>query len=70
VWLLESGWVGSCSIHVDGLRIAEFLAIGYGATTFPGLTEAITYEKNITLIHHEANRLEILLKALAATIEP
>ncbi|KAF8192452.1 Zn-dependent exopeptidase [Pholiota molesta] len=43
---------------------------GYGATTFPGLTEAITYEKNITLIHHEANRLEILLKALAATIEP
>ncbi|KAF9478208.1 Zn-dependent exopeptidase [Pholiota conissans] len=52
------------------LGVAPGKWLGYGATTFPGLTEAITFEKNVTLIHHEANRLEVLLKALATAIEP
>jgi len=44
--------------------------VGYGATTFPGLTEAIAYEKNLTLMHQEAWRLETLITKLAATITP
>ena len=43
---------------------------GYGATTFPGLTEAITFDKNLTLIRHEASRLEHLIKKMASTVTP
>ena len=43
---------------------------GYGATTFPGLTEAIVYEKDISLIQHEALRLEALITELAVQITP
>jgi N-acetylated-alpha-linked acidic dipeptidase len=35
--------------------------IGYGATTFPALTEAITIEKNETLAVYEKKRLTGLL---------
>ncbi|KAF8969498.1 hypothetical protein BDZ97DRAFT_1653974 [Flammula alnicola] len=52
------------------LGVAPGKWLGYGATTFPGLTEAITYEKNVTLIHHEAKRLGSLLVNLAVTLLP
>ncbi|KJA29916.1 hypothetical protein HYPSUDRAFT_31952 [Hypholoma sublateritium FD-334 SS-4] len=52
------------------LGVAPGKWLGYGATTFPGLTEAILYEKNITLINHEADRLEALIGALATIIDP
>jgi N-acetylated-alpha-linked acidic dipeptidase len=52
------------------LGVAPGKWLGYGATTFPALTEAITYEKNTTLVRHEANRLENLFENLAGTIEP
>ncbi|KDR83893.1 hypothetical protein GALMADRAFT_236364 [Galerina marginata CBS 339.88] len=52
------------------LGVAPGKWLGYGATTFPALTEAITYEKNSTLVSSEADRLENLLVKLVATIEP
>ncbi|KIK63268.1 hypothetical protein GYMLUDRAFT_222344 [Collybiopsis luxurians FD-317 M1] len=42
--------------------------LGYGATTLPGLTEAITLDHNSTLAKHEAKRLESLVSALVETI--
>lgn len=44
------------------------VSIGYGATTFPALTEAITIEKNATLAKYEADRLVELLDQLAREI--
>ncbi len=41
---------------------------GYGATTLPGLTEALTFEKNATLAEYEVNRLVTLLDQLAEKI--
>ncbi|KAF4619807.1 hypothetical protein D9613_005167 [Agrocybe pediades] len=52
------------------LGVAPGKWLGYGATTLPALTEAIVYEKNTTLVAHEARRLEKLLLTLADTIEP
>ena len=42
---------------------------GYGATTLPALTEALTIEKNTTLAEHEAHRLKQLIDKLAKHIE-
>lgn len=47
---------------------ANRLATGYGATTFPGLTEAITFEKNITLANFEAARLTEAVEKMAAAL--
>jgi len=52
------------------LGVASGKWLGYGATTFPALTESITLEKNVTLIHHEAKRLKALLDKLANDIAP
>ncbi|KAF8913770.1 hypothetical protein CPB84DRAFT_1720468 [Gymnopilus junonius] len=52
------------------LGVAPGKWLGYGATTFPALTESIVYEKNETFILHEAQRLEKLLEVLASTIDP
>lgn len=41
---------------------------GYGATTFPGLTEAITIEKNITLAGSEAARLTEAVEKITAAL--
>uniref|UniRef100_A0A8H7Y1D9 Zn-dependent exopeptidase n=1 Tax=Psilocybe cubensis TaxID=181762 RepID=A0A8H7Y1D9_PSICU len=43
------------------LAVAPGKWLGYGATTFPGLTEAITFEKNATLAQSEADRLQELI---------
>ncbi len=57
-------------------RFSEFVLIassatyaGYGATTFPGLTEAFTVDKNATLAQLEAKRLQHLIDALAETVK-
>lgn len=43
---------------------------GYGATTLPALTEAITIEKNVTLANYEVirltERLEMIVSVLRA----
>jgi N-acetylated-alpha-linked acidic dipeptidase len=44
--------------------------VGYGATTLPGLTEALTIEKNMTLVQHEASRLTDLLQRLSVDLLP
>lgn len=41
---------------------------GYGATTLPALTEAITFEANATMAQYEAGRLKSLIDKLAETI--
>ncbi|KAG2156266.1 hypothetical protein DEU56DRAFT_766277 [Suillus clintonianus] len=40
---------------------------GYGATTFPGLTEALTMDKNATAAAYEAGRLKALIDDLVET---
>ncbi|KIM91173.1 hypothetical protein PILCRDRAFT_811678 [Piloderma croceum F 1598] len=52
------------------LGVAPGLWLGYGATTLPGLTEALTIEKNMTLVQHEACRLTDLLQRLSVDILP
>ncbi|KZT43059.1 Zn-dependent exopeptidase [Sistotremastrum suecicum HHB10207 ss-3] len=42
--------------------------LGYGATTLPGLTEAITLDKNVTQAQYEAGRLEALITSLAESL--
>jgi N-acetylated-alpha-linked acidic dipeptidase len=44
--------------------------LGYGATTLPGLTEAITIDKNSTLAQVEAKRVQSLIHTLAKVIHP
>jgi N-acetylated-alpha-linked acidic dipeptidase len=47
------------------LGVAPGKWLGYGATTFPALTEAIRIEKNVTLAEYEAERLTDLISKLA-----
>ena len=47
---------------------ANRLVTGYGATTLPGLTEAITIEKNTTLANIEAARLTEAVEKIAAAL--
>ncbi|KAH8113339.1 Zn-dependent exopeptidase [Phellopilus nigrolimitatus] len=51
------------------LGVAPGKWLGYGATTFPGVTEALIYDKNATLAQAEAKRLEKLIDALVKRIE-
>lgn len=44
------------------------LLSGYGATTLPALTEALTIDKNVTLAHQEAERLTELIDKLTAVL--
>ncbi|KAF9058016.1 Zn-dependent exopeptidase [Panaeolus papilionaceus] len=50
------------------LAVAPGKWLGYGATTLPGLTEAITFEKDEDLVRHEAQRLEDLISKLTQRI--
>lgn len=47
---------------------ANRLVTGYGATTFPALTEAITIEKNTTLANLEAARLTEAVEKMTAAL--
>jgi N-acetylated-alpha-linked acidic dipeptidase len=64
-------------IHEDGIKDREWYRhlgvapgkwLGYGATTLPGLTEAITIEKNVTLANNEAARLTETLENITAAL--
>jgi N-acetylated-alpha-linked acidic dipeptidase len=41
---------------------------GYGATTLPALTEAITIEKNDTLANYEVSRLTEAVERIASVL--
>nr|VWO99261.1 Trehalose synthase/amylase TreS (EC (EC (Maltose alpha-D-glucosyltransferase) (MTase) [Ganoderma boninense] len=65
-------------IHEDGIKDREWYRnldvapgkwLGYGATTFPALTEAITIENNATLAEYEAERLQKLVEKLTHVIK-
>ncbi|CAE6521283.1 unnamed protein product [Rhizoctonia solani] len=51
------------------LGVAPGKWLGYGATTLPALTEAITLDKNTTLATYEAERLTHLLERLAKSLD-
>jgi N-acetylated-alpha-linked acidic dipeptidase len=64
-------WLGQSPLPIRGpLCTHGFLCIGYGATTFPGLTEALTFDKNATLVQNEASRLTDLLQKLSVELSP
>jgi N-acetylated-alpha-linked acidic dipeptidase len=63
-------WLGKRIYRLRNYEFTNNHSIGYGATTFPALTETITLEKNVTLIYHEAKRLQTLLDKLANDIAP
>jgi N-acetylated-alpha-linked acidic dipeptidase len=44
------------------------LTSGYGATTLPALTEAITIENNVTLANYEIIRLTEVVERMAAAL--
>ncbi|KAK0468417.1 Zn-dependent exopeptidase [Desarmillaria tabescens] len=52
------------------LGVAPGRYLGYGATTLPALTEALSLEKNVTLAQEETYRLVSLLDTLADNITP
>ncbi|CDO73739.1 hypothetical protein BN946_scf185015.g67 [Trametes cinnabarina] len=51
------------------LGVAPGKWLGYGATTLPSVTEALTFEKNATLAEQEASRVAALLDKLTETIK-
>ncbi|KAG7447447.1 Zn-dependent exopeptidase [Guyanagaster necrorhizus] len=52
------------------LGVAPGRYLGYGATTLPALTEALSLDKNVTLAQEETYRLASLLDKLADNIMP
>ncbi|KAF5363622.1 hypothetical protein D9756_000320 [Leucocoprinus leucothites] len=50
------------------LGVAPGKWLGYGATTLPGLTEAIVFDQDKAAAEHEAQRLADLLEKLAAKL--
>ncbi|EIN10538.1 Zn-dependent exopeptidase [Punctularia strigosozonata HHB-11173 SS5] len=52
------------------LGVAPGKWLGYGATTLPALTEAITIDRNSTLAQIEARRMQTLIEDLAKVIHP
>ena len=54
------------NMFADGVRICF---AGYGATTLPAVTEALTIEGNATLAEEEASRVVALLDKLTETIK-
>ncbi|KIM91172.1 hypothetical protein PILCRDRAFT_1366 [Piloderma croceum F 1598] len=50
------------------LGVAPGLWLGYGATTLPGLVEALTVDKNAALVEHEANRLRDIFEKMSVEL--
>jgi N-acetylated-alpha-linked acidic dipeptidase len=51
------------------LRVTtDFLSKGYGATTLPALTEALTIEKNSSLAQMEVTRLQVLISSMTKAL--
>ena len=63
----ESGLVRSRGVLMKKV-FKYFLPLGYGATTLPALTEAITIENNVTLANYEVIRLTERVDMIAATL--
>lgn len=63
---LGSGWVRAGLISVADV-FADSVS-GYGATTFPALTESITIENNATQAECEVKRLEALVDGIIKSI--
>lgn len=63
-------WLGKTSLCVDVgcTKLCSTFSSGYGATTLPALTEAITIEKNDTLAHYEVIRLTERVELIAAAL--
>lgn len=61
-------WLGNIPSISHSVNVHKQYCTGYGATTFPGLTEALTIDKNVTLANAEALRLAGLLNKLAHQI--
>ncbi|KAH9850769.1 Zn-dependent exopeptidase [Lenzites betulinus] len=68
----ERGFISEEGLEGRGwhkhLGVAPGKWLGYGATTFPAVTEALTLEKNGTLAEKESQRLAALLDKLSATL--
>ena len=73
---IESGTVTSVLHLGSGSVLAGFMSVfdisdglsGYGATTFPALTESITIENNATQAEYEVKRLETLVDGIIRRI--
>jgi len=74
---IESGTVTSvlhlgngsvCAGFMSVFDISDDLSLGYGATTFPALTESITIENNATQAEYEVKRLEALVDGIMRRI--
>jgi len=63
---LGSGWVRTGFTFAFG--VSDGLSSGYGATTFPALTESITIENNATQAEYEVKRLEALVDGIIRRI--
>ena len=63
-------WLGHLGCTLYENKLLTNILLGYGATTFPALTESLTIEKNASLAQHEAERLTDLLTRLSHVIHP
>lgn len=63
---LGSGWVRAGLM--PAVSVFANSVSGYGATTFPALTESITIENNATQAQYETKRLEALVDGIIKSI--
>lgn len=63
-------WLGHLGYTLYKNKLLTAILPGYGATTFPALTESLTIEKNASLAQYEAERLTSLLNRLSHDIHP
>jgi N-acetylated-alpha-linked acidic dipeptidase len=61
-------WLGECCGVLVLLLLTMIYIAGYGATTFPAITEAITIEHNATLVQYETARLKDLIDGIANSL--
>jgi hypothetical protein len=64
VSLQENGLVRAAVLALLMVLTIVYTPVGYGATTLPALTEAITIEGNVTLAEYETGRLTGLITKL------
>lgn len=66
--VLHLGSGSVCAGFMCVFDISDDLSSGYGATTFPALTESITIENNVTQAEYEVKRLEVLVGGIIRRI--
>jgi N-acetylated-alpha-linked acidic dipeptidase len=52
------------------MRLIRSIVSGYGATTLPALSEAVSIEKNASAAKYEAGRLTDLITKLSDVLSP